>query len=344
MNQTPNLTQLYLAFHGGLAMLRQQNGDWTVDLALAGHDCQCLAVDPHQPQRVYCGTLDAGLWMSDDAGATWYTAPGTLPHPAVMAVAVSPLQATNGAGLLWVGTEPSALFCSEDGGRTWHEQRGLQELPSKPTWSFPPRPWTHHVRWIEPDATVAERLFVGIELGGVMRSLDGGETWEDRKPGSQHDCHTLRTHPAAPGVIYEAAGGGFAESHDGGATWRGDDEGRRHHYLWGMAVDPGNPETIVVSGSPGARSAHNDQYAEAVLYRRLGGGSWQAIHDGLPDPQGIRAYVLATHQAEPSVFYAATRHDLYRSADAGASWEKLAIPWPADSRFNTVNAMVVTIG
>jgi hypothetical protein len=336
------MTSIYLAFHGGVAVVRQQQGRWRPELALAGHDCQCLAADPHQPQRIYCGTFDAGLWRSDNAGVTWQPTPGTLPHTAVTAVAVSRLEQGGDADVLWAGTESSALFRSEDGGRTWQEKPSLQTLPSKPTWSFPPRPWTHHVRWIEPDATAADRLFVGIELGGVMRSLDGGETWEDRKPGSQHDCHTLRTHPAEPGLIYEAAGGGFAESHDGGATWRGDDTGRRHHYLWGMAVDPGNPETTTVSGSSGARSAHNDQYAEAVLYRRTAVTPWQPLHEGLPDPKGTRAYVLGTHRSEPSIFYAATRRELYRSTDAGTSWEKLPVAWPDEARFNTVNAIVVT--
>ena len=341
-----NMTQIYLAFDGGVAVLRRQQTHWVATVSLAGKDCHCLAVDPHRPQRVYCGAFDAGLWVSDDTGVSWQSLVGALPHQAVMAVAVSPLEEQNGAGVVWAGTEPSALFRSEDGGRTWQEKTGLQELPSKPTWSFPPRPWTHHVRWIEPDATVAGRLFVGIELGGVMRSLDGGETWEDRKPRSQHDCHTLRTHPLAPGTIYEAAGGGFAESHDGGATWQRDDmgalEARRHHYLWGLAVDPGNSATVILSGSPGPMAAHNDRSAEAALYRRTHGDAWQPLHDGLPDPQGTRAYVLVTHWAEPRVFYAATRRDLYRSADAGLSWEKLSVTWPDGAPFTTVNALVVT--
>lgn len=336
------MTQIYLAGHGALAVLRRQNDRWTAELTMVGKDCQCLAVDPHQSRRLYCGTFAAGLWLSDDAGVTWQPVAGELPHAAIMAVAVSPLKQVGGVGLLWAGTEPSALFCSEDGGRTWQEQSGLQALPSKPTWSFPPRPWTHHVRSIEPDANVADRIFVGIELGGVMRSLDGGQTWDDRKPGSQYDCHTLRTHRLAPGAVYEAAGGGFAESRDGGTIWRGHDAGLRHHYLWGLAVDPGDPETLVVSGSPGPRAAHNDEYAEAVLYRRTKGGPWQPVYEGLPDPMGTRAYILATNPAEPGVFYAATRRDLYRSADAGRSWEKLTIAWPAQTRFSTVNAMVVT--
>ena len=336
------MTQLYAAFDGGVAVLRRQQRHWVATVSLLDQDCQCLAVDPHRPQRVYCGSFDAGLWCSDDAGLSWQPVVGTLPHTAVMAVAVSPLAEQQGSGVLWAGTEPSALFRSEDGGQTWQEQPGLQDLPSKATWRFPPRPWTHHVRWIEPDATVAERIFVGIELGGVMRSVDGGATWEDHKVQAQADCHTLRTHPLAPGLLYEAAGGGFAESHDGGATWQRDDTGRDHHYLWGLAVDPGNPDTVILSGSPGPQAAHTDRAAEAVLYRRTAGSAWQPLQNGLPDPQGTRAYVLATHHAEPGVFYAATRRDLYRSADAGETWEKQIITWPDGVPSTTVNALVVT--
>lgn len=341
------MTQIYLAFDGGVAVLHQQQTQWVATVSLLDKDCQCLAVDPHRPQRLYCGTFDTGLWCSDDAGASWQPADGALPHRAVMAVVVSPLEKQNDFGVVWAGTEPSALFRSADGGHTWQEKTGLQELPSKPTWRFPPRPWTHHVRWIEPDATVADSLFVGIELGGVMRSVDGGKTWEDRKPHAQHDCHTLRTHPLAPGLLYEAAGGGFAESHDGGATWQRDDPGargaRHHHYLWGLAVDPGDPETVILSGSPGPRAAHDDRQAEAALYRRTKGDTWQALHDGLPAPQGTRAYVLATNRVEPGVFYAATRRDLYRSADGGLRWEQQFIAWPVGTPSTTVNAMVVTV-
>ncbi|MDX1521966.1 MAG: hypothetical protein R3264_10095, partial [Anaerolineae bacterium] len=103
-----------------------------------------------------------------------------------------------------------------------------------------------------------------------------------------------------------------------------------------------DPDTLVVSGSSGAYSAHNDQHAKAVLYRRVNGRAWQPIYEGLPNPAGTRAYTLATNPAEPGVFYAATRQNLYRSLDAGESWERLAISWPDQADLNTVNAMVVT--
>jgi hypothetical protein len=78
-----------------------------------------------------------------------------------------------------------------------------------------------------------------------------------------------------------------------------------------------------------------------VLYRRTDGDAWQPVDAGLPDPKGTRAFVLATQRAEPGVFYAATRRDLYRSSDAGQHWQTLAIDWPDQARFNTVNAMAV---
>jgi hypothetical protein len=101
-----------------------------------------------------------------------------------------------------------------------------------------------------------------------MRSLDGGLTWEDRKPGSQHDAHVLRTHASAPGRVYEVAGGGFAESRDAGQTWRPADAGLRHHYLWGLAVDSGDPETMVTR--PPARGAL-PRVCRSCVYRRTAG-------------------------------------------------------------------------
>jgi hypothetical protein len=70
-----------------------------------------------------------------------------------MSVAVSSLNSGNKKfNKVYAGTEPSALYTSNDGGDSWERMEGLNSLPSSKSWSFPPRPWTHHVRWIEPDA------------------------------------------------------------------------------------------------------------------------------------------------------------------------------------------------
>ena len=114
------------------------------------------------------------------------------PEPGVFSLAVSAA-----GGAIYAGSEPSRLFRSDDQGESWRELAGLLELPSRPTWSFPPRPWTSHVRWIAPSPHDAELILVGIELGGLMRSTDGGQTWHDHRPGAQRDVHSLAWHPQA---------------------------------------------------------------------------------------------------------------------------------------------------
>ncbi|HEY7125156.1 MAG TPA: glycosyl hydrolase [Ktedonobacterales bacterium] len=328
-------------------VMAHQHGRWQLDIRLEGLPVNCIATDPHIPERVYCGTFGKGLWRSSDAGETWEPVGEGITHPEIMSVAVSQAERVGKYGVVWAGTEPSAVFRSEDGGNTWQERPALLDLPSRPTWSYPPRPHTHHVRWIQPDPLVPERLFVAIEQGGVMRSLDNGLTWEDRKPGAQLDGHSMKMHKLAPGRLYEAAGGekpefvdeplgryvvmqkgGYAETRDGGATWETQTEGFGHHYLWSVAVDPGNADTVLVSACRGPEQAHRPPTAESFLYRRTAGTPWQLVSEGLPEARGSLVYDLATNEAEPGVFYAATNRGAFRSADAGQSWEKLALAWP----------------
>ncbi len=335
------MTVIFLATGDALVVARRRGEEWHVTLSLEDAPTQCVAIDPLRPERVYCGAFGRGLWCSEDAGASWQPAGEGIPHAEVMSVAVSRAERIGDHGVLWAGTEPSAVFRSEDGGQTWAERPALRDLPSAPTWSFPPRPWTHHVRWVAPGAVVPQRIFVGIELGGVMRSLDGGRTWEDRKPRSQYDAHTLAVHPLAPGRVYEAAGGGYAESLDGGATWRRVDRGLEHHYLWSLAVDPADPDTMVVSAAGSPWEAHDPSGAESTIYRRSNGGPWEEVRGGLPAPRGKRVAVVAVNEGEPRVFYATRGTDIYRSADAGLTWAPLSILWPDGYRVAATRSMVV---
>ena len=154
---------------------------------------------------------------------------------------------------VYAGTEPSAVFRSDTGGDGWVDLAGLRALPSAGTWSFPPRPHTHHVRWIEADVRVADRVFVAIEAGALVRTFDGGRTWRDRVRGGPYDTHTAVTHPLAPGRVYSAAGDGYFESTDAGGSWRSPQDGLKHRYLVGVAVDPADPDTMIVSATDGPR-------------------------------------------------------------------------------------------
>jgi photosystem II stability/assembly factor-like uncharacterized protein len=301
----------------GDSVVRLAAGDgWSATTLLEDGGAQCVAVDPRAPARVYAGSRGRGVWRSSDGGDQWEEA--GLPADDVFSIAVSPAD-----GAVYAGCEPSMLFRSADGGTSWEELSALREIPSAPNWSFPPRPWTSHVRWIAPSPHDAARLLVGIELGGVMLSEDGGSTWKDHRPGAQPDCHALAWHPEAEGRAYEAAGGGAAWSSDAGETWRGADEGRDRHYTWALAVDPDEPERWFVSASPGPMQAHGSHSAEAHLYRWEGDGPWKRLTEGLPDPLDSMPYALAF--AGDALVAGLADGRVFISDDRGASWAPVAL-------------------
>ena len=304
--------RLFAATGSAVAVLEGGDGSWHVSSTLAGSGTRCLALAGEDV--VFAGGRD-GVARSDDAGGTWNDT--GLPHGDVFSVAVSPAD-----GAVYAGCEPSMLFRSADGGGTWEELEALRRIPSAPTWSFPPRPWTSHVRWIAPSPHDAALLLAGIELGGVMRTDDGGATWLDHRPGAQPDAHALAWHPEAPGRAYEAGGGGAAWSFDGGLTWQPADAGRDRHYTWGLAVDPVDPDCWFVSASPGPRYAHTNGRAEAYVYRWRGEGPWEALGGGLPEPLDSLPYALLARKER--LFAGLGDGRVYESGDGGDTWTPLA--------------------
>ncbi|MEJ7661803.1 MAG: hypothetical protein WKG07_20600 [Hymenobacter sp.] len=149
---------------------------------LRGVEPLALATDPAAPGRVYCATYNRGLWRSEDGGDTWYpvgtpqshfrpSISGALATQATTFVSVAPNPDKQGRHTVWVGTELSRLYKSGDYGDTFALVTDFAKLPSRPTWSFPLRPNTHHVRWIAHGPR--DEVYVSIEYGAFLRSLDG---------------------------------------------------------------------------------------------------------------------------------------------------------------------------
>jgi hypothetical protein len=333
------MTKLYFAIGKGLVIVTARQGHSRCNLHLMGHDIRCVSVDAFRPGLIYCGTFDSGLWCSDNAGDSWHCAGSGILYSKVHSVAVSRSERNGGRGVVYAGTEPSAIFRSEDGGETWQACGDLSLLSSFNEWSFPPRPETHHVRWIEPDPHVQGRLFAAIEAGALIRSYDRGKTWVDRAADGPRDAHQLWIHSSSPDRLYSAAGDGYFESQDGGVTWRRSEGGLRHRYVWSLAVDRGDPETIILSAASSARASH-DEAAESHLYRRAG-SDWQEIRSGLPAPTGRRTAVLAAHPNKAGWFYAVWENDVFYSTNGGAHWERLELDWPKGGVFNEQCALAV---
>jgi photosystem II stability/assembly factor-like uncharacterized protein len=305
------MARLYAATGDSIVRLDEADGIWTVERFLDGSGAQCLTVDPQDPDTVYAGLRERGVQRTRDGGRTWVDC--APPEPGVFSLAVS---AADGA--VYAGTEPSRLFRSDDRGESWRELEALLELPSRPTWSFPPRPWTSHVRWIAPSPHDGDLLLVGIELGGLMRSTDGGATWEDHRPGAQRDVHSLAWHPRAHDRAYEAGGGGAAFSEDAGETWQPADEGRDRHYTWSVAVDPDDPELWYVSASTGPFAAHGRGDPQARIYRRTSGEQWRELAGGRAEPLQAMPYALVA--ADGRLFAGLADGQIWESGDRGDSW------------------------
>lgn len=275
----------------------------------------CLTTDPFVPGRAWCGTSRGGVFRSDDAGASWRAV--GLEAQNITSIATSPAQ----RDLIWVGTEPSEIWQAANGGDLWLETHPLETLPSSAEWSFPPRPDTHHVRWIGCHPREAQRLWIAIEAGALISTRDGGRTWHDRVPGGPWDTHELAIHPDAPTALRVAAGDGYFESDDGGATWRSPEDGLEVGYLRSVAIDPVRREVVIVSAANGPRSAYVAGVSDGRVYRRQGNGRWERVTHGWPDPPRTIAPLLAAGARE---LWAADERGLHRSDDGALSWREVA--------------------
>jgi hypothetical protein len=190
------MTTIIAGLQNSVLMLESSKSGWKTYENMKGSHPQSIAFDRLNPRRAYCGTFGDGLWKTDNSGRTWDNiGKNGISISSITSVSVSPWKEGNDRfSKIYVGTEPSALYASSNGGESWERMSDLNKLGSAKSWSFPPRPWTHHVRWIEPDVNNLNYVFVAIEAGALVQSRDGGRTWIDRVKQGPYDTHTLATH------------------------------------------------------------------------------------------------------------------------------------------------------
>jgi photosystem II stability/assembly factor-like uncharacterized protein len=325
------MTKLIAGMQNSILVLESSKNGWKTQERLKGCEPQSIEIDPRNPERAYCGTFNDGLWKTDDGGQTWtnMNKQESFSTSKVMSVSVSaPAKSNDRFSTVYAGTEPTALYASNDGGESWEKLSALNELESASTWSFPPRPWTSHVRWIEPDINNPDYIFVAIEAGALVQSRDRGRTWIDRVEQGPYDTHTLSTHKKAAKRLYSAAGDGYFESLDYGKSWSSPSIGLKHNYLTGLAVDSGNPQTIIVSASSSAIQAHSVDNPNSQIYRRFADDqNWEAVSKGLPEPTGTVITILMSNPYSAGEFYALNNRGIFTSLDSGISWKLLDIKW-----------------
>jgi len=333
----PGKTFMATTGHGIARASCGQGDRWAVEHRLTDHDVRCLTADPHNRQVVYAGTRGNGVLRSDDGGRTWQSA--GLAGQIVKALAVSSIK----PGVIYAGTKPPLLFVSRDSGANWTELDSFRRM-RRWFWFTPAEPGDPYIQAIALSPTDPDVIVVGVEFGAVLRSADGGKSWQGHLKGAVRDCHALTFHATNGSWVYEAGGTGASVSRDGGKTWRQPDPttlmdilqltrgggvrpspgGLDRRYGFAVAADPARPDTWYISASPGAFQAHGNGKAEAYIFRSTGGAPWQKLSGGLPQPLPYMPYALLTDPAAPGHLYAGLSNgDVWHSPDYGDHWQQL---------------------
>lgn len=295
-----------------LARSRDDRREWEVsgpEFPVA--DVRAFAIDtrtdrPRLFAAAYNQHFGLSVFRSNDLGDSW-SEPEHAPiaFPADTGEALEGVwQLTPGTpaepDVIYAGVEPSALFRSADGGRSFELVRGLWDHPHRKEWT--PGGGGKAIHTVIPHPTDRELVTVAMSTGGVYRTADGGGTWEPRNRG---------------------IGAGFLP----------DEEPEFGQCVHKVAMNPARPDRFFLQNHGGVYRSDDDA------------GSWSSIAGGLPADFG---FPIVTHPHKPEVIYnfpliadverftPEGKCRVYRSDDAGATWNGLGSGLPESGFYSVV--------
>lgn len=261
---------------------------------LVGHEVYHAILDPRDPKVVWAAT-DHKVWgahihRSDDQGERW-TVLESAPHyddeRALTAIwALTPGPAAE-PGLIYAGIEPAGLFLSRDSGMSWESVAPLNDHPTNETWQPAGGGLALHSILIDPRDH--QRIYCALSAGGVYRTDDGGRSWTPLNRNVRADFLPHR-YPTAGQCVHK------------------------------LLLHPLRPDRLYQQNHCGTYRSDDR------------GEHWTEITAGLPSDFG---YALALDPSDPDTVFVIPQESshmrasvdgrlrVYRSRDAGATWEPL---------------------
>ncbi len=279
--------------YDGVAVLERKGEGWTqAGHGVAGRHISSIVIEP-ETGTIFAGAFFGPVYASSDGGATWEERAEGIEHRDVYSLATKKLP--DGTVRVYAGTEPANLYQSDDLGKHWIRVASLRSVETVDQWSFPAPPHIAHTKFIRMHPSNPNIIYVCIEQGALLRSEDMGETWKEvntlgfykdtNRPSEVfYDIHKLLIDPRDPDKLFVTGGAGLYVSNDAGQHWE-----RRMAPGWAKDV---YPDGLV--HSPGNPDFMLMSAAEHNPAR------WR--DSGMPGYSGSR---------------------IYRSRDAGVSWEQL---------------------
>lgn len=334
---------------------RADNGQWAIAAAwLLGDPVSMVLAEAggrlHAAQDL--GHFGVKVKRSDDDGATWRDAavPAYPPRPDGIedkdpmrgidipwsTRLIWALEAGARPGELWCGTIPGALFRSTDGGDTWQLVRSLWDDPRRRQWVGGGYDFAG-IHSILPDPRDPAHVTIGVSVGGVWTSHDGGASWELIGTGLRNeymppplaadpiaqDAHRIVACPARPDRLWMQHHNGIFISDDGGHAWRELTDVRPSAFGFAVAVHPREPDTAWFVPAIKDEQRFPVDARLVVNRTRDGGKTFEPLCRGLPDGPAydlVYRHGLAVSADGERLAFGSTTGSLWVSEDLGDSW------------------------
>jgi photosystem II stability/assembly factor-like uncharacterized protein len=270
---------------------------WRV-LGPPGGDVRSLASEPGNAQRLYLGTSDGHVFVSDDGAQHWrlLSRVGT-PETVVFTLLVD----HRDANVIYAGTWTlsgvgGGLFRSKDRGETW-ERAGLDGQTVRALAQAPSDP----------------KLLLAGTLDGVYRSRDEGKRWQRISPEKHPDLlnfDSLAVDPNDADTIYAGTYHLAWRTADGGQSWQPIHAGMIDDSdVMSIVLDRTNPERVFATACSG-------------MYRSENRGERWTRMQGIPFASR-RTHFIQQDPQQPETFYAGTTQGLWKSTDGTLTWKRM---------------------
>lgn len=324
-----------------------------------GHVIHHVVQDPRDPNVVLMaaktGHLGPTVFRSVDRGRSWKeasrppafrkAATGETARAVARVFWLTPGHASE-PGVWYAGTSPAGLFRTHDAGDTWEPVAGFNDHPMNPKWAAGPgTPDGEFLHSILLDPRNARHLYIGISIGGIFESTDGGKDWTPLNAGVEadflpdasaafgHDPHCVAMHPGSPDRLYHQNHCGIYRLDRPGKTWAR--IGRAMPKKVGdigfpIVLHPKDPDTAWVVPMDGTtvwpRTAVDGK--PAVFQTRNGGKSWRRLARGLPERNAwftvLRQAMCIDRRDSPGLYFGTTAGEVWAGANGGESWRRIA--------------------
>jgi photosystem II stability/assembly factor-like uncharacterized protein len=353
---------LWIGTRKGLFALRgdAQRKTWKLQgPQYLGHIVHHVMVDPRAPRHMVMaaktGHLGPTVLHSDNGGRSWKEArtppafrkegEGVAARAVERNFWLTPGHAQE-RGTWYLGTAPAGLFRSEDHGDSWTPVAGFNDHPLRPQWApgnaTPDGEFLHSIL---VDPRDARHLYLGISVGGVFESHDGGQNWAPLNAGCAadfmpdpnapfgHDPHCVVMHPRQPDRLYQQNHCGIYRLDRPATQWLriGNNMPKNIGDIgFPIVLHADDPDTAWVFPMDGTsvwpRTAVGGK--PAVYVTRNAGKSWKRLDQGLPRAQAwftvLRQAMCSDHAARTGLYFGTTAGEVWASTDEGARWRCIA--------------------